>query len=107
MGNFLCADADPVKAVETAARYAFHVHAKDFIFKSAVEGNPGGFFQTTGGNFLRGTVIGHGVVPVKNAVNILKRVNYDGYVSVEFEGLEECLPSIKAGGEYLRKLLND
>lgn len=106
MGNFICADADPVKAVETAARYAFHVHAKDFIFKSAVEGNPGGFFQTNGGNFLRGTVIGHGVVPVKNAINILKKAGYDGYVSVEFEGPEECLDAIKAGREYLDSVIN-
>ena len=105
MGNFLCVDAEPVQAVQTAARYAFHVHAKDFIFKSAEVGNPGGFMQTAGGNFIRGTVIGHGVVPVKNAINILKKAGYDGYISVEFEGLEECLPAIKAGGDYLRKLV--
>ena len=105
MGNFLCVDRDPVTAVETAARYAFHVHAKDFIFKSGEVGNPGGFMQTAGGNFIRGTIIGHGVVPVKNAINILKKVGYEGYVSVEFEGLEECLAAIKAGGDYLRKLI--
>ncbi len=105
MGNFLCADAEPAAAVHIASRYAFHVHAKDFLFKSGEEGNPGGFFQTNGGNFIRGTVIGHGTVPVKNCVNILKKAGYDAYISVEFEGAEECLPAIKRGHDYLRALV--
>ena len=64
MGNFLCADADPVLSVTTAARYAFHVHAKDFLFKEGGTEQPDGFFPTAGRNWLRGTVVGHGVVPV-------------------------------------------
>ncbi len=105
MGNFLCADSEPTASVHIASRYAFHVHAKDFLFKSGKEDNPGGFFQTNGGNFLRGTVIGHGVVPVKNCVNILKKAGYDAYISVEFEGMEDCLPAIKMGHDYLRTLV--
>lgn len=106
IGNFLCADAEPCASVHIASRYAFHVHAKDFLFKSGTEGNPGGFFQTNSGNFLRGTVIGHGVVPVKSCINILKKAGYDGYVSVEFEGSEECLPAIQSGRDYLDRLIN-
>ena len=105
MGNFLCADAEPARSVHIASRYAFHVHAKDFLFKSGTEGNPGSFFQTNGGNFLRGTVIGHGVVPVKNCINILRKAGYDSYVSIEFEGMEDCLPAIKQGYDYLRSLI--
>lgn len=105
MGNFLCTDAEPTAAVHIASRYAFHVHAKDFLFKSGKEGNPGGFFQTNGGNFLRGTVIGHGVVPVKNCVNILKKAGYDAYITVEFEGMEDCLTAIQTGHDYLRALV--
>lgn len=105
MGNFLCADAEPSAAVDIAARYAFHVHAKDFLFKTGEEGNPGGFFPTNGGNFLRGTVIGHGVVPVKRCISILKKAGYDSYISVEFEGMEDVLPAIKAGHDYLRTLI--
>lgn len=65
IGNFLCADDEPAAAVGRAARYAFYVHAKDFIVKSGQQANPGrGFFMSRGGNFLRGTIIGHGDVPV-------------------------------------------
>ena len=34
IGNFMCADEDPVKAVGVMAPYAVHVHAKDFFWKS-------------------------------------------------------------------------
>lgn len=103
MGNFLCADADPVLAVGIAAPYTFHVHAKDFLFKAGNVDCPSGFFSTLGGNHIRGTVVGHGAVPVKNCIAALKRVGYDGYVSIEFEGMEECVPAIRAGFDYLKK----
>ncbi len=105
MGNFLCADADPVKAVSTAARYAFHVHAKDFLYKDGALDCPAGFFSTAGGNHIRGTVVGHGVVPVRNCVNIIKKSGYDGYLSIEFEGMEECLPAIEAGLAFLKSCI--
>lgn len=106
IGNFLCVDDDPVTAVATLAKYAFHVHVKDFLFKSGSELKPGGWWTpTTGGNYLRGTILGHGVVPVKACINALKFAKYDGYVSLEFEGREDCLPAIKDGLEFLSRVL--
>lgn len=103
MGNFLCADADPVLSVTTAARYAFHVHAKDFLFKKGGTEQPDGFFPTAGGNWLRGTVVGHGVVPVAQCLEILKTAGYDGWVSLEFEGPEDPLAALSWGLQYLQK----
>ncbi len=106
MGNFLCADEEPRHAVGVAAPYAVHAHVKDFLYKSGQEDVPvGGWFGTRGGNYLRGTVIGHGVVPVRACVHILQNAGYDGYLSVEFEGREETLPALENAREYLRKLL--
>ena len=105
MGNFLCADADPLKAVTIAAPYAFHVHAKDFLYKSAEFDRPSGYFGTASGNYLRGTVVGHGVVPIKSCVKALKRGGYDGWMSIEFEGMEENLPALRAGLEFLKKVV--
>lgn len=102
MGNFLCVDADPAKAVEIAGPHVFHVHAKDFIYKDGSEPAPVGFFQTSGGNHIRGTVVGHGIVPIRKCVSILKKAGYNGWLSVEFEGMEECLPGIKAGLDFLK-----
>ena len=75
MGNFLCADDDPAEAVGRLAKYARHVHAKDFYFKSGDGADPGdGFFTSRGGNYLRGAIIGHGSVPVEQCVRILKNL---------------------------------
>ena len=57
IGNFTCADEDPAIAVGRVAPYAFHVHAKDFHIKSAMEPNPGaGFFRSRNGTYLRGAI---------------------------------------------------
>lgn len=102
VGNFLCVDTDPVAAVTTAMPYASHIHFKDFLFKSANQYAPKEFFRTLGGNHLRGTVIGHGVVPAEECADIIKRSGYDGYVTVEFEGMEEPLDAIKSGLDFLK-----
>ena len=103
MGNFLCADAEPTRAASIAAPYTVHVHAKDFIFKSGSSIKPSGrWIMTNAGNYIRGTVISHGVVPVAACINALKKGGYDGYVSVEFEGMEDNLAALEQGLEYLR-----
>ena len=104
MGNFMCADDDPAVAVGRVATYAKHVHAKDFHKKSGNGPNPGdGFFRTRGGDYLRGAVVGHGDVPVYQCIQTLKRKDYDGYVSIEFEGVEDNIWAMKTGLENLKK----
>lgn len=105
MGNFLCVDEDPAVAVSRCAPYAFNVHAKDFIFKRGEEGCPGdGFIHTRGGNYIRGTIVGHGVVPVRQCTAAFKRAGYDGYLTLEFEGCERVEFALEQGAKYLRKL---
>ena len=107
MGNFLCADEAPEKAVGRLAPYAFYVHAKDFLLKSGAAFSPGsGFFRTRAGNYLRGTVIGHGVVPVPQCLSILKSVGYDGFIGVEFEGMEPPGMAVEYGLQNLRRFLD-
>ena len=104
IGNFLCADEDPAKAVGNVAPYAIHVHAKDFIVKNGNEFiPPDGFFMTRGGNFLKGAIIGHGAVPVIQCLRILKNAGYNGYVTVEFEGMENAKTGVKCGLNTLKK----
>ncbi len=106
VGNFLCADDNPLRAAAIAAPYAFHVHAKDFLFKSWAEDDPGaGWLHTRNGNYIRGTVAGHGVVPIARCLRILQEAGYDGVVSYEFEGPEKNLDALKNGLAFLRKAL--
>ena len=102
VGNFLCVDADPIKAVRTALPYTFHVHFKDFLWKPGNQAAPKGFGTTAGGNYIRGTVVGHGAVPVENCATMIKRSGYDGYITIEFEGMEETILALEAGLDFLK-----
>lgn len=105
IGNFMCADENPAIAVGNVAPYAVHVHAKDFVRK---DGNsfvpPDGFFMTRGGNFLKGSIIGHGDVPVVQCLRIIKNAGYNGFVTVEFEGMEDQKTGVKCGLNTLKKV---
>ena len=106
MGNFLCADESPAAAIGRVAPYAVYVHAKDFFIKEAQSPDPGdGFFRSRCGNFLRGTIIGHGNVPIQQCLSILKAAGYDGYVSIEFEGIEDTFYALKTGLANLRRYI--
>ena len=105
IGNFLCVDEDPIHAVSRVAPYAVHAHVKDFIrFDEAVEGRT---IMTRGANYIAGAVIGEGVVPVRQCLKILKRANYDGYVSVEYEGREDCIAGIERGLANLKRFISE
>lgn len=104
MGNFLCVDEDPVTAVSRVANYAFHAHAKDMLILPH-DTDPTGLIATRGAGWLRATAIGHGSVPVERCLKILKRAGYDGWVSLEYEGKEDCLWGIAEGLKNLRSYL--
>lgn len=108
MGNFLCADEQPALAVGRLMPYAFHCHAKDFHVKPGTAPNPGqGWFRTRGGNYIRGSIIGHGDVPVPQCLRIMKGAGFDGVLSIEFEGVEETLTGISIGLENLRRYVKE
>ena len=103
IGNFVCVDEDNVTAVSRLAPYAIHAHAKDFYLSREDKGN--GCGQTRGCNYFKGAILGEGDVDVKRCINVLKRAGYDGYLSIEFEGSEDCIDGITKGYEYLSKML--
>ena len=106
LGNFMCADEEPTKSVAIMAPYAIHVHAKDFLWKSGMDIDPGeGWFRTRGMNYLRGAIIGQGVANIYQSVQILKKVGYDGYLTVEFEGAEDNLKGIRIGRDNLLRFI--
>jgi len=104
IGNFACADEDSAAATGNLAALALHVHAKDFHIKPGSGDDPGhGWFRSRGGNYLRGAIIGHGNVPVRQCIGNLRRAGYDGYVSIEFEGMEDCETALEIGLENLKR----
>ena len=102
VGNFVCADEDNCTAVSRVAPYAVHVHAKD-MYKSSVP--LPGYGMTRGCNYFKGAIVGEGDCNVEKCLQILKRVGYDGYCSIEFEGSEDCIEGIARGFENLKAML--
>ena len=103
IGNFLCADEDPAIAVSKVAPLAIHVHAKDM--KVSRERRSPREIETRCCNYLLCCSIGEGDVPVKRCINILKKAGYDGYVTVEYEGQEDCIEGIRRGFENLKSFI--
>ncbi len=105
IGNFLCADENPVSAVERMAPYAFYVHGKDFYIREKAQMlSADGFFQSRGGKLLKGSVLGHGEVPVLKCFEIIKNSGYDGYVTLEFEGAESSQTGVLWGLNTLKNV---
>ncbi|KQO18696.1 sugar phosphate isomerase/epimerase family protein [Paenibacillus sp. Leaf72] len=103
IGNFLCVDEDAVSAVKNNIPYASMVHAKDFYLRPSYR-NPGaGWFQTAHGNYLRGAIVGHGDIDMFEVFRVLKQSGYDGYISVEFEGMEDCRTASKIAMDNVRR----
>lgn len=105
IGNFICADENPALAVSRVAPYAIHVHAKDMLVRSEPTGSCTA--PTRGCNYFCGTVVGEGDIPVKKCLSILKRAGYDGFVTIEYEGEEDCINGIERGFKNLKKILSE
>jgi len=65
-----------------------------------------GWFATPTPIALRGAIAGHGVLDLPAQLKLLKKAGYDGYLSLEFEGMEEPTKAIRLGLDYLRGVLN-
>ena len=99
VGNFLCVDEDPVASVKKCLPYAAIIHFKDFYVrkKDRLPGqtemfncNNGSWFETIAGKMLRGSILGQGDIDIPDVVRLIKNSGFDGYLSLEFEGMEEC-----------------
>ena len=117
LGNFLCLDQDAVAATKQLAKYVVMAHAKDFYVRPkrtlppaapAVGDLPElgcGWFATPKSIALRGAIVGQGVLDLPAQIKILKRAKYDGFLSLEFEGMEDPRDAVRLGLAYLRELV--
>ena len=92
VGNFLCVDEDPECAVMNNIPFASMIHFKDFHIRRKVA-NPEKYIHTLHDRYIRGAVTGDGDVNLEAIAAIIKKSGYDGFLSIEFEGWEECKSS--------------
>lgn len=94
VGNFILVNENPLEAVKTLKEYVSFVHFKDF--KQVSEKEHG--YKAVDGSEYQGTVLGNGQIPMKEIVDFLYKNGYEGYLSIEYEGIgdpvEETIESI-------------
>jgi Cu/Ag efflux pump CusA len=105
LGNFLCVNENPTDATRRLAKYVIMAHAKDFHVKPKSQMPPSGWFATPTEICLRGAIAGHGVLDLPAQIKLLKRAGYNGFLSLEFEGMEEPTKGVTLGLKYLKPLL--
>lgn len=107
VGNFMCVDEDPVVAVQKNLPFASIVHIKDFYLRHASQ-NPGeGWFKTASGNYLRGAIAGHGDINLRESIRAVKASGFDGYLSIEFEGMEDAYQGTRIGLENVKRIWDE
>lgn len=105
LGNFLCVNENPTDATRRLAKYVIMAHAKDFHVKPKSAMPATGWFATPTRLALRGAIAGHGVLDLPAQLKLLKHSGYNGYLSLEFEGMEEPAQAVTLGLDYLRATL--
>ncbi len=116
-GNFACVDEDCTVAVQKCAPYAKMVHLKDFYKRPAtLLAGVGGLFRCDAGSWfstnsgltmLRGSILAQGDLDVWTSLRLIRDAGYDGYVSVEFEGMEDGKLGSIFGMEAARYILGN
>jgi sugar phosphate isomerase/epimerase len=104
IGNFMCVDENPIIGVMKNLPFASLIHFKDFYLRPYDQyPGEGVWFKTAHGNYLRGAIIGHGDIDIRRIVKLVKSSGYDGYITVEFEGMEECKSASRIAMQNLRR----
>ncbi|MBP1994051.1 sugar phosphate isomerase/epimerase family protein [Paenibacillus eucommiae] len=104
VGNFWCADEDPLLGVKRNVEIASFVHFKDFYRRLSSKQPGEGWFPSAGGYWLRGAICGYGDLDLAATVRVLKEAGYDGHLSIEFEGQEDCLLASRINLANVRRL---
>ncbi len=106
IGNFACADEDSARSVGIMAPYAFHSHAKISIRRTAASTTPakaGSSPAPAITSAARSSVTA--TCRSDSASTRFRRGGYDGYMMIEFEGMEDPIRGITVGYNNLKRFI--
>lgn len=109
-GNFLCVDEPAESAAVKAASRAVYVHLKDFYLRSKDPGDAaqfdcsGSWFRSMGKKYLRGAILAQGDMDMDAILSAIKQSGYDGRLTIEFEGFEDCEYASRVSMDNARRI---
>ena len=113
VGNFECVDDRAEIATKKLLPYATTIHMKDFYIRDRDPGDAtefdcsGAWFRSVSGKYLRGAILGQGDLDMYKIMGDIKKSGFDGYIILEFEGLEDCLYGTKVGIDNMRRIYHE
>jgi sugar phosphate isomerase/epimerase len=99
-GNMFLGDEDPVAFLDVVKDYVVHAHAKDWT--PIAEGG----LPTRAGKRYIGITVGQGELNYPAIIGALKALDYQGFLSFEFEGSGDPVTAAHEGTSYLLELIN-
>ena len=99
IGNYLHAGQEPEKGTKIAVKTVAYVHIKDYR-KVPDTSSPQGWT-------VEAASVGEGDVNVPACLKVLKEAGYDGFIGLEYEGLEDERTGVPKSVSYLRKCLKE
>ena len=112
VGNYECVDDRADIAVNKLLPFTTIVHMKDFYIRERDPGDAtqfdcsGSWFRSTGGKYLRGSILAQGDLDMYKIIGDIKKSGFDGYIFVEFEGMEDCLYGTRVSLDNLKRIYN-
>jgi sugar phosphate isomerase/epimerase len=105
VGNYLMASEDTLEALGRLAPYVDHVHFKDWrIIEPGAPGAESAFPGQDGRLYLS-VALGDGCVPLADVLAKLRALDYDGTITVEYEGPDNPAEQMRRSCEHLSRLL--
>jgi len=110
VGNFECVDDRAEIATAKLLPFATTIHMKDFYIRDRDPGDAtqfdcsGAWFRSVSGKYLRGSILGQGDLDMYSIMGDIKKSGYDGYIILEFEGLEDCLYGTKVSLDNMKRI---
>lgn len=101
-GNMVMGDEDPVEFLENTGRLTVHAHAKDWMLLPSDADY--GLTARSGKKYI-GTVVGAGVLDYPAIIRTLKAMDYQGFLSFEYEGRDDPIAAARQGMTYLQELM--
>lgn len=104
IGNFLFAGEDPLHGVKRTIPHASMIHLKDFLLRSPDSCVGEGFRDLPCGRRFRSTILGHGDLSVTAIMRAIQQSDYNGSLSIEFNGIEDSLVASRVSLENARRM---